>query len=469
MLGSGGADPLADGSLDRFTPLADELAHPHPHRSENAYPYAHDHIAQLFDHPAAPDLCVLHSAAHNWEDQGGHLGEHGSLGIVQARAPLVLAGKGVPPRRLRPAVGPSRRRGADRRLAPGLPARRRRRAPRRPGRHRARRRARCRRRAPAPRRDVPVRRHQRQRPLRHGAPGRRAQRRAPRRHGHRLRAGRDGGPADHHPGQPHVGPDRSPPGPPRDPAQRVVRPPDRRADHHELERHLAVGDAAPRARGRVDPHGRCAAPSRTPSPRRSTNRAISAPDTRRSTSSVAATSRRCPKIAGRARPHDRALRPPLQGLPLVVGRRPHGHRPGRRDLGRRVQGRVVPASTLHVLQLHAHRRRDARRWSVLRGRGRVDPRLRRSRRRDPGGGRTRRRASTTPRSCSSPTTGWSRTTRPCSGDWDVAAPRRGPDVPRRGLRLPLPRRARVRRNRPRRGTDPAAARGGTPGRGPGTG
>ncbi|HZP31187.1 MAG TPA: alkaline phosphatase family protein [Acidimicrobiia bacterium] len=91
----GGADPLADQSLERFTPLHDELAHPHPRRSANAYPFAFEHVAQLFDHPAAPDLCVLHSAAHNWEDHGGHLGEHGSLGIVQARAPLVLAGKGV--------------------------------------------------------------------------------------------------------------------------------------------------------------------------------------------------------------------------------------------------------------------------------------------------------------------------------------------------------------------------------------
>src|SRR5262249_51392480 len=56
---------------------------------------AFDHVAQLFDHPDAPDLCVLHAAAHNWEDQGGHRGEHGSLGIVQARAPFVVAGKGV--------------------------------------------------------------------------------------------------------------------------------------------------------------------------------------------------------------------------------------------------------------------------------------------------------------------------------------------------------------------------------------
>lgn len=90
-----GADPLADRSTDRFTPLAAEQAHPNPHRADNAYPGAFAQVAQLFDHPAAPDLCVLHSADHNWEDQGGHRGEHGSLGIVQARAPFVLAGRGV--------------------------------------------------------------------------------------------------------------------------------------------------------------------------------------------------------------------------------------------------------------------------------------------------------------------------------------------------------------------------------------
>ncbi len=90
-----GVDPLADRSTDRFSPLAVERAHPHPRRTENAYPDAFTQVAQLFDHPAAPDVCVIHSAAHNWEDQGGHLGEHGSLGIVQARAPLVFAGRGV--------------------------------------------------------------------------------------------------------------------------------------------------------------------------------------------------------------------------------------------------------------------------------------------------------------------------------------------------------------------------------------
>jgi arylsulfatase A-like enzyme len=90
-----GTDPLADQSTDRFAPLAAERASLHPHRSDNAYPHAFDTVAQLFDHPAAPDLCVIHSAAHTWEDQGGHLGEHGSPGVVQARAPCVLAGMGV--------------------------------------------------------------------------------------------------------------------------------------------------------------------------------------------------------------------------------------------------------------------------------------------------------------------------------------------------------------------------------------
>src|SRR5215218_7533382 len=93
--GVSGADPLAEQSPDRLVGLDAERADPHPPRATNSYPYAFDHVAQLFDHPAAPDLCVLHSAAHNWEGQGGHRGEHGSLGIVQARAPFVVAGKGV--------------------------------------------------------------------------------------------------------------------------------------------------------------------------------------------------------------------------------------------------------------------------------------------------------------------------------------------------------------------------------------
>jgi len=90
-----GRNPLDDQATDRYVPLELERAHPHPHRTANAYPFAYSQVAQLFDAPDAPDLCVIHSAAHNWEDQGGHRGEHGSLGVVQARAPFVVAGRGA--------------------------------------------------------------------------------------------------------------------------------------------------------------------------------------------------------------------------------------------------------------------------------------------------------------------------------------------------------------------------------------
>jgi hypothetical protein len=95
IAGTEGRNPLAEQAPGKFTPLAEEMANRHPHRSDNTYPHAFDQIGQLFDAPAAPDLCVIHSASHNWEDQGGHIGEHGSLGVVQSRAPLVFAGKGV--------------------------------------------------------------------------------------------------------------------------------------------------------------------------------------------------------------------------------------------------------------------------------------------------------------------------------------------------------------------------------------
>jgi phosphonoacetate hydrolase len=90
-----GTNPIGNQATDAFSPLDAELAHKHPHRRDNAYPNAFEQIVQLFDNPAAPDLCVLHSAQHNWEDQGGHIGEHGSIGVVQARAPWIIAGRGV--------------------------------------------------------------------------------------------------------------------------------------------------------------------------------------------------------------------------------------------------------------------------------------------------------------------------------------------------------------------------------------
>lgn len=85
-------NPLGDQDATRFAPLSGEGASPHPTRRQNSYPYAYEHIAQIFDHPCAPDLGVLHTSSHRCED---HRGEHGSLGVIQARAPFVISGAGV--------------------------------------------------------------------------------------------------------------------------------------------------------------------------------------------------------------------------------------------------------------------------------------------------------------------------------------------------------------------------------------
>ena len=57
-----GRDPLGDQATDRFSPLVDERSTPYPHRTENAYPNGHLQVSQLFDSPAAPDLCVRHGS-----------------------------------------------------------------------------------------------------------------------------------------------------------------------------------------------------------------------------------------------------------------------------------------------------------------------------------------------------------------------------------------------------------------------
>ncbi len=85
----GSEDPLA------FTPLSAELARTSGHSEENAYPWCFERLRSLFDAPAAPDLAVVHTGSHYWPERGGHLGEHGSLSVLQSRAPLVVSGPGV--------------------------------------------------------------------------------------------------------------------------------------------------------------------------------------------------------------------------------------------------------------------------------------------------------------------------------------------------------------------------------------
>lgn len=95
VTGTDGRNPLADQALDRFVGADVERANRWPDRTRVSYPFAYEMVAQIFDAPWAPDLICEHTSAHNWEDQGGHRGEHGSPTVVQARAPFVLSGPGV--------------------------------------------------------------------------------------------------------------------------------------------------------------------------------------------------------------------------------------------------------------------------------------------------------------------------------------------------------------------------------------
>lgn len=87
-----GRNPLADDATDRFVGHAHERAAAFPRRIDNAYPYARDSLAQLFDGPHAPEMIVVHTASHHFDD---HLGQHGSPGAVQSRAPFIAAGAGI--------------------------------------------------------------------------------------------------------------------------------------------------------------------------------------------------------------------------------------------------------------------------------------------------------------------------------------------------------------------------------------
>ncbi|MEO7235962.1 MAG: alkaline phosphatase family protein [Lapillicoccus sp.] len=92
-----GVDPLGSQDPMAFLPYALEVARPSPAGSrDNAYPYAAERLLSLFADPArSPDLAVVHTPRHHFPEEGGHAGEHGSLDVIQSRAPLLLSGAGV--------------------------------------------------------------------------------------------------------------------------------------------------------------------------------------------------------------------------------------------------------------------------------------------------------------------------------------------------------------------------------------
>jgi phosphonoacetate hydrolase len=92
-----GLDPIVREDPMAFLPYDRECLGPSPLSSrDNAYPYAAARILSLFADPTrSPDVAVMHTPRHFFPEQGGHVGEHGSLDVIQSRAPLLLSGKGV--------------------------------------------------------------------------------------------------------------------------------------------------------------------------------------------------------------------------------------------------------------------------------------------------------------------------------------------------------------------------------------
>lgn len=93
-----GADPVAETDPMAFLPYEREVADPSPPNERNAYPDPYRRLRSLFSDPTrSPDLIVVHTPRHYFPEEGGHRGEHGSLDVLQSRAPLVLSGAGVVP------------------------------------------------------------------------------------------------------------------------------------------------------------------------------------------------------------------------------------------------------------------------------------------------------------------------------------------------------------------------------------
>jgi phosphonoacetate hydrolase len=91
-----GADPVACTDPMAFLPYALEVADPSPANERNVYPDPYRRIRSVLGDPTrSPDLVVVHTPSHYFPGEGGHLGEHGSLDLLQSRAPLLLSGAGL--------------------------------------------------------------------------------------------------------------------------------------------------------------------------------------------------------------------------------------------------------------------------------------------------------------------------------------------------------------------------------------
>lgn len=91
-----GRDPVAVTDPLAFLPYEREVADPSPDNARNAYPDPWRRLLSCLSDPGrSPDLVVVHTPRHYFPEQGGHRGEHGSLDVIQSRAPLLLSGAGA--------------------------------------------------------------------------------------------------------------------------------------------------------------------------------------------------------------------------------------------------------------------------------------------------------------------------------------------------------------------------------------
>ena len=90
-----GRHPLPSTDPMAFLPYSAEVSNASPHHEDNAYPLPWLRLSSFFADRRSPDIAIIHTSAHYFPDEGGHLGEHGSLNVIQSRAPMILSGAGV--------------------------------------------------------------------------------------------------------------------------------------------------------------------------------------------------------------------------------------------------------------------------------------------------------------------------------------------------------------------------------------
>ena len=94
ILAESGDHPLRNQTLDQGIGTEAEVALEGVSLGELATPLAYESVVQYFDAEHAPDAAVMWSPQQMFHDC---VGNHGSLGGIQARAPFIAAGPGIRP------------------------------------------------------------------------------------------------------------------------------------------------------------------------------------------------------------------------------------------------------------------------------------------------------------------------------------------------------------------------------------